>query len=177
MDQTIECCCPVWNEKQLLLVIYRIAGTILAFKVKIKFDKYVSLPWGIREGLYILGSPNNAIATQETAKQIKSNAMYRYKRWGCKPKLKLESINVSYNTVTYVTRASEHSARIHPQPYRIPVVCRSQKPKHWFCVPSFGVLEQQKSTHFSILYDPTVISTMKFHCRNISNIWGKEIKV
>jgi hypothetical protein len=65
-----------------------------------------------------LGSANNAIVTQETAKQIKSNAIYRYKRWGCKPKLNLGRINISYssNTATYATRGSEKSARINPQP-------------------------------------------------------------
>lgn len=64
----------------------------------------------------LLDSVNNAIATQETAKQIKSNAIYRSERWGCKPTLKLESINISYsyNTATYVTRESEHSACINP---------------------------------------------------------------
>jgi hypothetical protein len=47
-------------------------------------------------------------------KQIKANAIYKYERWGCKSKLKLESINTSYNTPTYVTRESQHSAPINP---------------------------------------------------------------
>ena len=58
----------------------------------------------------ILGSANNAIAMQQTAKQIKANTIHRYERWGSKPKLKLESINVSHNTATYVRRESDHSA-------------------------------------------------------------------
>jgi len=34
----------------------------------------------------------------EREKQIKANAVYRYKRWGCKPKLNLKNINTSYNS-------------------------------------------------------------------------------
>jgi len=61
-----------------------------------------------------LGWENNAIAMQERAKQIKENAIYRYERWAYKPKLNLESINTSYNTATYITRGSQHSAPVNP---------------------------------------------------------------
>jgi len=95
-------------------MIYRTAGAITAQEVKIMCDKNISLPWDIRKDFTFLGSENNVIAIQERVKQIKANAIYKYERWGCKSKLKLESINTSYNTPTYVTRESQHSAPINP---------------------------------------------------------------
>jgi len=95
-------------------MIYRTAGAITALEVKIMCDKNISLPWDIRKDSTFLGSENNVIAIQERVKQIKANAIYKYERRGCKSKLKLASINTSYNTATYVTRESQHSAPINP---------------------------------------------------------------